>query len=70
MPTRKPIRSRRRKAKIPPGTVNHFPTAPGWWVQWSGRTDWMPMDESTAVWLQKILAGEGDKVVHIQEPRP
>lgn len=60
---------RRRRYKPIPGTVHHFPTAPGWWVQWSGRTDWQPMDERTAKGLQKILTGEGDKVVCI-EPLP
>jgi hypothetical protein len=59
-------RRSRRRSKIPPGTVNHFPTQPGWWVQWSGRTDWQPMDASSAILLKQIIVADGDKVVEIQ----
>jgi hypothetical protein len=59
-------RRSRRRNKTWPGTVTHFPTSPGWWVQWAGRTDWQPIDEKTGRWLQKILVANGDRVVHIE----
>lgn len=63
-----PNRPSRRKAKPVPGAIRHFPTAPGWWVQWSGRTDWHPMSETEGPLMQKILAGDGDRLVRIAKP--
>jgi hypothetical protein len=60
-------RRNNRRSKPWPGSVTHFPTAPGYWVQWSGRTDWQPVDAKTGEWLQKILAGEGDRVVCVEQ---
>lgn len=56
---------RRRPCKPIPGSVNHFPTQPGWWVQWCGRTDWQPMDEGSALILQRTITASGDKVLKI-----
>ena len=66
----KPYRPRksRRRTVMPPGTVDRFPTTPGFWVQWSGRTDWQPITEHTYRTLQKILAGNGDRIVEIAAP--
>lgn len=60
-----PKQRRRRKYSPPFGSVNHFPTEPGWWVQWSGRTDWQRETDTSGPLLKQVLAGEGDKVVQI-----
>lgn len=61
----RPRRSRRKFPSLP-GSVHHFPTAPGWWVQWSGRTDWQPVTDTVGKMMRKILAGEGDRVVCVE----
>jgi phosphoribulokinase len=62
-------KTRRGKGRKPLVTVPHFPTTAGWWVQWSGRTDWQSIDEATGLFLKDTLAAAGDKVVNIQ-PEP
>lgn len=43
-----------------------LPLAPGWYVQWAGRSDWQVMDETSARMLQKIIVASGDKVLHVE----
>jgi hypothetical protein len=59
-------RRNNRRSKPWPGSVPHFPTAPGWWVQWSGRADWQPATDAVGKCMRKILAGEGDCVVWVE----
>jgi hypothetical protein len=59
-------RRNNRRSKPLPSSVTHFPTATGYWVQWSGRTDWQPVDVKTGEWLREILGGEGDRVVWVE----
>ena len=46
--------------------MSSLPIEPGWWVQWSGRTDWQPMDEGSAKLLSQTIVANGDKVVHVE----
>lgn len=43
-----------------------IPTVPGWYVQWTGRADWQPMDEASAWALRAIIVADGDKVVEVR----
>jgi hypothetical protein len=46
--------------------IEGMPTAPGWYVQWSGRSDWFPMDEASARLLQRTIVADGDRVMHVE----
>lgn len=59
-------KNRRRRIVLPPGAITHFPTESGWWVQWSGRKDWHPMTPAAGEFMQKVIAGEGDRLVKIE----
>jgi hypothetical protein len=62
---KRPRRTRRRPSKHFTYPAGH-PLPPGWYVQWVGRTDWQPMDERTARWLQKLIVSPGDKVLCVE----
>jgi hypothetical protein len=54
-------RSRRKQPDAAP-----LPLAPGWYVQWAGRSDWQVETEKSARMIAAILAAPGDRVIHVE----